>query len=57
MIYEKWAFCFLAPPKRVSYLIISNENIFLKNRASRLGAKIAPNTGLEQTLVNEKHPQ
>ena len=47
MSYEKWAFYFLAPPKHVSYLIISFENIFLKNQGSRLGVKIAPNTGLE----------
>ena len=31
----------------MSFLIISNENIFLKTQGTRLGAIVAPNKGLE----------
>ena len=43
----KRAFGLLAPPKQMSFLIISNENNFLKTQGTRLGAIIAPNKGLE----------
>ena len=49
-IFEKKAFCLLAPPKQMPFLTISNENTFLKTQGSRLGALVAPNKGLEQTL-------
>ena len=45
--FEKKAFCLLAPPKQMSFLTISNENIFLKTQSTRLGAIVAPNKGLE----------
>ena len=40
----------LAPPKQRSFLTISNENIFSKTQGGRLGAKVAPNKGLELAL-------
>ena len=36
-----------APPEQLSFLTISNENIFFKTQVTRLGAIIAPNKGLE----------
>ena len=39
---EKRAFCLLAPPKHMSFLTISNGNIFLKTQDTRLGAIVAP---------------
>ena len=44
---EKRLFCLLAPPKQMSFLTISNENIFLKTQSTRLVAIVAPNKGLE----------
>ena len=44
---QKMAFCLLAPPKLVLFLIISNENIFFKIQGTILGAIVAPNKGLE----------
>ena len=43
----KRAFCLLAPPKQMSFLIISNENIFFKTQGTRLGAIVSPNKGPE----------
>ena len=37
----------VAPPKQMSFLTISNENIFLKTQSTRLVAIVAPNKGLE----------
>ena len=48
---EKRVFCLLAPPKQMSFLLISNENIFFKTQSTRLGAIVAPNKGLEQALL------
>ena len=33
--------------KQMSFLIVSNENIFSKTQGTRLGAIITPNKGLE----------
>ena len=44
---EKRAFCLLAPAKQLSFLMISNENIFRKTQGTRLGATVAPIKGLE----------
>ena len=53
--FKKGSFCLLAPPKQMSFLTISNENIFfLKNQGTRLGVIIAPNKGLEQALNQQK---
>ena len=45
--FKKVTFCLLASPKQMSFLTISNENIFFKNQGTRLGAIIAPNKGPE----------
>ena len=44
---EKRAFWLLAPLKQMSFLTISDENIFFKTQATRLGAIVAPNKCLE----------
>ena len=44
---EKMAFCFLAPPKQMSILTISNENIFLKTHGTRLDPIVGSNKGRE----------
>ena len=44
---EKRSFCLLALPKQMSFLTISNENIFLKTQGTRLGVIVAPKKGLE----------
>ena len=44
---EKRAFCLFAPPKQMSFLTISNENIFLRTQGTRLGVIVAPKKGLE----------
>ena len=44
---EKGAFCLLALPKQMSFLSISDENIFFKTQDTRLSAIVAPNKGLE----------
>ena len=41
----------LVPPKQVSFLTISNENIFLKTQGTRLGAIVTRNKGLEKALI------
>ena len=46
-VLEKKDIVFLAPPKQMSFLIVSNENIFSKTQGTRLGAIITPNKGLE----------
>ena len=46
-ISEKSAFCLLAPTKQKSFLTISNENIFLRTKGTRLGAIVTPNKGSE----------
>ena len=46
-VFKKGAFYLIAPPNQMSFLTISNENIFFKNQGTRLGAIIAPNKGLE----------
>ena len=48
-VFKKGAFCLLAPPNQMSFLTISNENIFFKG--TRLGVIIAPNKSLEQALA------
>ena len=47
MFWKKKDIVFLAPPKQMSFLIVSNENIFSKTQGTRLGAIITPNKGLE----------
>ena len=42
-------FCLLSPRKQKSFLTISN-NFFSKTQGARLGAKVAPNKGVEQAL-------
>ena len=49
---EKSTFCQLAPSKQMSFLIISNENIFCKTQDTKLGALVAPIKGLELALLN-----
>ena len=44
---EKRVFCLLATPKQLSYLTISNENIFFKTQGTRLGAIVTPNKDTE----------
>ena len=44
---EKRAFCLLTLPKQMSFLSISNKNIFLKAQGNILGAIVAPNKYLE----------
>ena len=41
---------FLAPPKQVSFLTISNENIFFKPQGTWLHSIVIPNKGLELAL-------
>ena len=36
----------------MSFLIISNENIFFKTHDTKLGGIVAPNKGLELALLN-----
>ena len=40
----------LVPPKQMLFLTIANENNFFKTQITRLGARVAPNKGLEQGL-------
>ena len=47
---EKMAFWFLASPKRMPFLTISDKNIFFKTQATRSGAIVTPNKCLEQAL-------
>ena len=35
----------MAPPKQMSFLTISNENIFFKTQGTRFGAIVAVNKG------------
>ena len=44
---EKRAFCLLTLLKQMSFLTISNKNIFFKTQGNRLGAIVAPNKRLE----------
>ena len=41
----------------MSFLPISNENIFFKTQGTRLGAIVAPNKGLEQALFSSYWPE
>ena len=43
--FEKGHFVIL--PKQMSFLTISNENIFFKTQGTRLGATVAPHKGRE----------
>ena len=47
---KKMTFCLLATPKEISFLTISDENIFSKTLRARLGVITLPNKGLEQVL-------
>ena len=49
MFSKKGHFACLHPPNQMSFLTISNENIFFEG--TRLGVIIAPNKGLEQALA------
>ena len=49
-IFRKRAFCLPAPPKHMSFLTISNGNIFLLIQDTRLGAIVAPDKGLEYNM-------
>ena len=49
-IFKKVAFCLFAPPNQISFLTISNENIFYENQGPTLSLVITPNIGLEQVL-------
>ena len=42
------AFSLPGPAKLMSFLTISNENIFSKTHGTRLSATVVPNKGLEQ---------
>ena len=44
---KKMRFWLLVPPKQMSFIIISNENILRKTQGTRLGEKVVPNKGLE----------
>ena len=46
-IFFKKDFLFACTPMQMSFLTISNKNIFFKNQGTRLGVIIAPNKGLE----------
>ena len=35
-VFKKGAFCLLAPPNQMSFLTVSNENIFFENQGTRL---------------------
>ena len=48
--FSKKAFYLLVPPKQMLFLTIANENNFFKTQITRLGARVAPNKGLEQGL-------
>ena len=41
----------LAPPKQMSFVTISNENIFVKTQGTRLDAIVTPSKGPEQALT------
>ena len=43
---KKGAFYLLEVSKQMSFLIVSNENIFLKFQDTRLDVIVAPNKGL-----------
>ena len=45
--FQKKAFYLLAPSKQILFLTIYNENIFVKNHGTRLGAIVALNKVLE----------
>ena len=45
------AFCWLAPLKKIAFLTISNESIFLKTQGTRLDTIVTPNKGLEWVLI------
>ena len=49
-IFKKGAFCLPPPPNQMSFLTISNENIFFENEGTRFCSIIAANKGLEQVL-------
>ena len=46
-IFFRKDFLFACTPMQMSFLTISNENIFFKNQGTRLGVIVAPNKGLE----------
>ena len=56
-VFQKGAFCLLAPTNQVSFLTFANEIFFLENQGTRLGVIIASNKGLEQALDYEKNFQ
>ena len=45
----------LGPPKQKSFLTIPNEKFFPKTQGGKLGAKIAPNIGLEYALKTQSY--
>ena len=47
---KKEHFCLLAHLKQISFLTISNKNIFFKTHSTRLDAIVAPNKDLEYAL-------
>ena len=47
LFWKKMAFSLRAPPKQMSFLTISNENVFFETQGARLVAIVAPNKGLE----------
>ena len=49
-VFKKGAFCLVAAHNQMSFLTISNVNIFFENQGTRLGVIITPNKGLEQNL-------
>ena len=45
------AFFWLAPLKKIAFLTITNESIFLKTQGTRLDTIVTPNKGLEWALI------
>ena len=49
---EKGTFAYLPPPKQMSVLTISNENIFCKTQGTKLSVIIEPIKVLEQAPID-----
>ena len=52
--YWKKGILFASFPKQISFLTISNENIFFKTQATRLDAIVTPNKRLKQALNRQE---
>ena len=51
ILWEKRTFCLLTLSKQMSFLTISNENIFFTAQGTILGVIATPNKGLEEALL------